>query len=264
MSLLARQPIGAHVLQVVAESDHLITVDPIRRILPEVIHELFHDLHARFPFKAEALLSAEIVTIGRIQLIEHVDQILALPGIKCRHLADEHGSHHSILVPDIGTGQITVALLEAENVPIGFPRRFHAADLLANEFEAGEHIQKLHTVLFRHPCRQIGSHDGLHRQRPLRKRTHGLSLGSNVIEEQRAHFVSGQEFIVALILDGDAHPVAVRVGGQQQIRASLLAIFHPQLQCLLDLRVREGAGGEIPVRVLLLFDHGDVLDADAL
>ena len=84
------------------------------------------------------------------------------------------------------------------------------------------------------------------------------------VQQQNAHLVAGHQLELAALLHGDAHPVAVRVGGQQQVRLDLLAQLQALLQSLPELGVGIGAGGEVAVRILLLRHHGHILNADAL
>ena len=85
------------------------------------------------------------------------------------------------------------------------------------------------------------------------------TLAADIIQQQHTGLVAGQQLVLpCLVLDGDAHTVAVRVGCQQQVGVALLGILHTQCHSLFDFRVGIRAGGEISVRLLLLLDHGDV------
>ena len=84
------------------------------------------------------------------------------------------------------------------------------------------------------------------------------------VQQQNAHLVAGHQLELAALLYGDAHPVAVRVGGQQQVRLDLLAQLQAFLQSLPELGVGIGVGGEVSVGILLLRHHGHILNADAL
>ena len=81
---------------------------------------------------------------------------------------------------------------------------------------------------------------------------------ADVLKEQQSHLVGGEKDVLLPIPHGDAHPVAVRIGGQKQIAAILFCILYTQLHGLPNLRVGVGAGGEIAVRLLLLRHHMDV------
>ena len=85
------------------------------------------------------------------------------------------------------------------------------------------------------------------------------ALVANIVQQQHTRLVAGQQLVLpCLVLDGDAHTVAVGVGCQQQVGIALLGILHAQRHGFLDLRVGVRAGREVSVRLLLLFDHGDV------
>ena len=88
-----------------------------------------------------------------------------------------------------------------------------------------------------------------------------LLHSGNKVQEHYAHLVAGHEHILALLVHGYAHPVAVGVCGQEQVRLYLFAEFKALLQRFPDFRVRVRAGGEVSVRVLLLGNHRHVLHA---
>ena len=91
------------------------------------------------------------------------------------------------------------------------------------------------------------------------------ALGAEVVQEQHARFVAGEQRIsAAWVPDGHAHPVAVRVGGQQQVRAASAGIGDAQRHGLPDLRVGIGAGGEVAVRQALLLHQGQMRIAQLL
>ena len=57
------------------------------------------------------------------------------------HAAASHtsrGGVDGVLVPDVSAGQVTVALLKAKDVAVGFTCGFQQTDLLADELEAGQ------------------------------------------------------------------------------------------------------------------------------
>ena len=61
------------------------------------------------------------------------------------------------------------------------------------------------------------------------------ALGADVVQQQDAGLVAGKQDVLAVfVLDGDAHPVAVRVGAQQQVGLAALGVF--QFQCLDSLQ----------------------------
>ena len=109
---------------------------------------------------------------------------------------------------------------------------------------------------------QRGGNDRLDRHRVL---GHGALLdaaGADVVQQQSAHLVAGDQLIAAVgALHGDAHTVGVGVGGQHQVGAGLFGQLQAQLEGLEDLGVGVGAGGKVAVGVLLLGDDGDIGDA---
>ena len=112
---------------------------------------------------------------------------------------------------------------------------------------------------------QRGGNQGFDGNRILR---HGALLDSalaDIIQQQNAHLVAGNQLIGAVrAADGNAHPVGIRVGGQHQVGTGLLGQLQTQAQSLKNLRVGIGAGGEIAVGILLLGDNGNVRNADVV
>ena len=119
--------------------------------------------------------------------------------------------------------------------------------------------------MLRHKVRERRGDDGLAGDRFL---GHGALLdraGADVVEEQDAHLVAGDELIGAVrALHGDADAVGVGVRGEEQVRADFLREVDAHFHGGVDLGVRVRAGGEVAVRVLLLRNDGDVGDADVL
>ena len=113
-----------------------------------------------------------------------------------------------------------------------------------------------------HSVCQRSGHDGLDCHGVL---GHGALLDTacaDVVQQQNAHLVAGHQLIAAVrALHGNAHAVGVGVGSQHQVCTGLGGQFQTQLQCLEDLGVGVGAGGEVAVGVLLLGHDGDIGDA---
>ncbi len=135
-------------------------------------------------------------------------------------------------------------------------------NLFADIFEAGQHIDDLHAVCFSNRIRELGGNDRRHRDRVLRHGAARRSVLADIIEEQRADLVSRQQPVIRAVLHRDAHAVAVRIGGKQQVRAAFLGELQPFGERLLDLRVREWAGWKVAVRMLLLRNDGHIRRAD--
>ena len=188
-----------------------------------------------------------------VELPEPVRQADAAGGIVTEHLADQAGRAHAVLVADIGSGEIAVAFLKAEHVAVPAALRLQAADLLADELEAGEHVDGFHAVARRDALGHVRGHDGLDHHRVRGHCPMLRALRADVIQKQHARFIAGEQRVsAAAVPHGHAHPVAVRVGGQQQVRAAPAGIGDAQLHGLPNLRVGIGAGGKTAVRQALL------------
>ena len=114
-----------------------------------------------------------------------------------------------------------------------------------------------------HSVRQRGGHDGLAHDGIL---GHGALLDAaraDVVQQQHANLVAGEQLIAAVLaLDGDAHTVGIRVGGQHQVGAGGFRQFQTKAQRLENFGVGIRAGGEVAVRVLLLGNDGHIVNAD--
>ena len=109
------------------------------------------------------------------------------------------------------------------------------------------------------PLHQIHGHDGLDHYRIRRHCTIGNSPGADVIQQKHTGLVSGKQDIFSLsILYSNTYTITVRIRCQQQIRTTSFCIFYTKLHRFPDLRIWIWAGGEVPVRLLLLFDHRDI------
>ena len=172
------------------------------------------------------------------------------------HLAHQDSGVHRILVAHVGAGQVAVALLEAKDVAFRVALLLQQADLFADELEAGQHVAQLHAVLLADRHGHLGGHDGLDSHRRLRL----VFMRTNIIKEQHAHVVAGDQHDLVPHADARADAVAVRVGGQAHVRTGGDGLFDGQLHGLANLGVRIGAGGEIAVGLFLLGDdlHVDV------
>ena len=60
----------------------------------------------------------QAVAVGLVQLIQLIQQTDALGSIVAEHLADHISTIHTVLIADVGTGQVAIALLEAEHIAV--------------------------------------------------------------------------------------------------------------------------------------------------
>ena len=198
-----------------------------------------------------------------VELLQHLQQVLALLAIIGGHFTNKHGGHHRILVPDIGARQIAVALLKPKDIPLRMPRFFQQADLLADIFETGENLHHTAAVFLPDAGGQVGGDDGFHHHRLLRQIPFGGAAGQNIVKQQAAHLVARHQGVVPPVPHGDAHPVAVGIGGQQQIRLLPFRQLERAAESLPDFGVGIRRGGEAAVRLLLLRHHSNGGNADA-
>ena len=131
------------------------------------------------------------------------------------HLADQHGADDGILVADIRPGEVAVAFLKAEDEAVDLTGGFETGDLVADPLEAGEYVAAFNAVMGSDRIGQRGRDDGLAHDRVL---GHGAlfdAARADVVEQQHADLVAGQQLIAAVLaLDGDAD--AVGVGGRSR------------------------------------------------
>ena len=193
-------------------------------------------------------------------LVEVQPQLLPM----CCELADEHGGDHGVLVAHGGAGEVAVGLLEAHEEVALAPLGLQYADLLADELEAGERAAQLQAAgACDVVCHGRGDDSGAgdfadHVGAGLAR------LGSQEVEQQQADLVTGEQFVLTCMRDGDADAVGVRVGGQEQVGLDPFAVLEPELKCLANLGVWVWAGREVAVLDALLVDGRDIGHADPL
>ena len=59
-----------------------------------------------------------------VQLVDGIQQGHALLCVPCSGFAHQQGGVDGVLVPDVGTGRVSVALLKAKDVAVGAPCGF--------------------------------------------------------------------------------------------------------------------------------------------
>ena len=227
-----------------------------------MIHDGIHLLHAVFALKCEVAQGVLVVAILFVQDIDGIDERHALFFVVGSHFADDHAAVHGVLIAHIAAGEVAVALFEQVALRVSFALK--QSDLVADILEAGEGTANFNAVILRDAVDHIGGNNRRDRDRVLR---HGAELRfalCNKVQEQNAHFVAGHEHILAVLVDGDAYAVTVRIGREQQVGLYGLAEIKAFLECFADFRIRVRAGGEVAVRLALLRHNGDILHADAV
>ena len=126
-------------------------------------------------------------------------------------------------------------------------------DLLADEFEAGQHVLQLNAPLLAEGIGHVRRHNGLDRHGG--QPGGGLFIAAEIIQHQDAHFIAGDEDHVVSNPDAGAHPVRIRIGGKAEIGPGFHAFPDGQIHGFPDFGIRIGAGREMPVGVFLLLDH---------
>lgn len=179
-------------------------------------------------------------------------------------LADEHGGAHGVLVAHGGAGEVAVGLLEAhEEVALAALGLQHA-DLLADELEAGERAAQLEAARAGDVVGHGRGHDGGAGDLAGHVGAGLARLGAEEVEQEQAHLVAGEQFVLACMRDGDADAVGVRVGRQEQVGLHPVAVLQPEFQRLAHLGVGVRAGREVAVLDALLIDGRDIGHADPL
>ena len=241
---------------------HRIAADFFGRVGAQICHQLLHGVHAGFAFKRIGAQRVAVVAELFVQRFDRVEQGLALGGVGGGRLADEQRRVDGVLIPHMRAGQIPVALLKTEDEAVGAAFRFKQADLLADELEAGQGAAQLNAVFLRDRRRHIGRYDCRDRNRVFGHRALGAAGAADIIEQDDAHLVAGNQPVAALaVRHGGAAAVAVGVGAKQQIGVDGIAQFEALLHRFADFGVRVGAGREVAVRLFLLGHDGQVGDA---
>ena len=184
--------------------------------------------------------------------MQRVHQSLALIFIPGGHLANEHSGHHRVLIPGVGTHQVAVALLIADNKFL-VPGLLVSIDLVADILKPGEGLLNLQAKTATDISAQITGHNGLDQRRffvQLR-----FLHGQYKLHQQCAGLVAGKQHIIVAVTHRNAHTVTVRVSAQHQICSLCLCLRDSQSQGVLFLRVGTAHGRKIAVRQFLGLDH---------
>ena len=200
--------------------------------------------------------------MGLIELIQRVRQGDAAAAIPCKHFRYQHGCNDSVLVAHIAAAQIAAAFFKAENVVVGSAAALQRADLLADEFEAGEYIDRFHAVILGDPLCQRRGDDGLDEHGMSRHSALLRQAGADIVQQQQTDFVAGKENILPCPAAGShTDAVAVRIGRQHQRCAEALRLCDGKRHGLRNFGIGIGAGGKAAVRQTLFLHHRDIGEA---
>ena len=164
----------------------------------------------------------------------------------------------------MGAHEVAVALLKAHEEAVLLALGLELVDLVADVLEAGQHAAHLEAPVTGERVRHGRGDDG--GDGNLAGDVLAVVLGhrGQPVHEQNAHLVAGEQHVVAVVRNGGAHAVRVRVGGDEQVRLHLVGELEAKLEGLAELGVGVLAGGEVAVRLGLLGHDGHVVDANLL
>ena len=137
-------------------------------IVAQVLHDAGHLVHAGQTGEFIGIHLVQVAAVLCVNLFQTLFDGAADAAVIRRHLADEHGCDHGVLVADIGSGQVSVAFLKTEDEAVGFSRCFQTGDLVADPLESGEDAAQLYAVMGGHCVRQWCGDDGFDSYRTLR------------------------------------------------------------------------------------------------
>ncbi len=252
------------VCQVVGECGDRESADAGRRIAAQALHDRCHLRHCGGAGEGEALLRMDIAAEALVKCVDGIGKrhaALLVPA--CRFAEQEHGVD-AVLVTHMCAGEIAIALFKAEGEALRVPLAFQKTDLFANVFKAGECAAKLCAAGFRDGVCHGGGDNRGDGNGALGKRSGSFSCAADEIEQQHADLVAGEQTVGALVRDGNAAAVAVRVSADEKIGLYDPAQLESFLHCLADLGVRIRAGREIAVRLCLFGDEREILNAEFL
>ena len=149
--------------------------------LSQGIHNALHLIHAGKSREGEAVHGIQIIAMLCINLLQTLLNGGAIFPVICRHLTNQHGGHHRVLIPHRGSGQVTIAFFEAENEAIFLSLFLQKLNLLSNPLKSGQGMAKLDAVILCHLIRKGSTHNGLYRHRSFRKGSLLLTAFRNVI-----------------------------------------------------------------------------------
>lgn len=167
-------------------------------IAPECLHDTLHLGKAGAAVKLIAVQRVQAVAVGLVQLLQLVQQADALGRIVAEHLADHIGTVYTVLIADVGAGQVTVAFLKAEHIAFCLALLFQLADLLTDELETGQHIDRAQAVMGSDLLAHIHSDDSLDHDRVSRHLAVLYTLAADIIQQQHTRLIAGQQLVPPL------------------------------------------------------------------
>lgn len=205
-----------------------------------------------------------VVAVGLVDFLEDIVECLALRLRPRGGFRNQQGCVHAVLVAHEGGGQEAVALFKAEDKGV-IALILELLNLLGDPLEAVSVLKqtrpKLSAIL---RASSVETTD-FTTAPSAGEVTQRLAALEDVIQQHAADLVAGHQVILArVILDGDAHAVAVRIRAEDAVRADFVRQLHGQRERRRIFRVRHLNGGEIRIGQLLLLDDVDILDADFL
>ena len=237
------------------------------------------------PFKGQAPILLEVKPVGGVDFIQQLGQgEVSGFGPGC-DLGKHDGRAVAVLVADEICGAVPVAFLAAADVEAGVLEAEGAgfrfgksavfgaglgresslvlAEFLADVFESREGFDAADSVFFGDGALEVGGDKGFNQDAAAGVFGGDDALfeqfGDPVIGHQGADLVPGEQLEVARAgPDGNAHPVAVRVGGDHQVRVLAFGECDGHGERLGVFRVGRLDGGEAAVGRLLFRDGAEL------
>ena len=179
----------------------------------KTVHNSCHFLHTGSALAGEACNGVDIVAVLFVHSFSCFKQAYADGTVVCSHLADEHRTDNSVLIPYIRAAEVAVALLKAEDKSVSLSGSFEISYLLADKLEAGEDVAHLNAVILGD---FVGNGSGdyrLYGYGVLGHLAQRDSFLADVFKQHCTYFVSAEQNIVAVLARNRyADSVAVGVG----------------------------------------------------
>ena len=151
--------------------------------------------------------------------------------------------------------QISAALFETEYESV---RKVLLPEFyfLAYEFEADGHFYKFHAELSAHCLCHTRRHKRLYDGGVFRKFIFLFKARQNIVQKQNSYLISGKRFKLALaVFDGNAKPVAVGIGSENNGRAYLFCERNSERKRFLKFGVGNFHRRKFGVLFRLFFDN---------
>ena len=207
----------------------------------------------------------EVVAVLLIKWVNNLCKWLAMFLIESSHFANKHWCNYCVLITNISTCKVAVALFKAEYISVLFAFLFKVEDNFTDVLKTCKNIFKFTAVLFTKLVDKFCCNDCLNQNRLFGKCAVCLAWRKNIICKHNAVFITWNKAVAAIVIfNRNTYTVCVRVCCKKKVGLYFFAKFNTFLESLFNFRVWVRASGKVAVRKLLLRYNCNFFNTDFL